>query len=105
MTLEGENLTARISPNHLDFQAHQRHLATQGFATLLTDIARAAALPSAPFLEQDVTLAAARSQWSQTFQGRHANGRAGRRLRLRQEQSCGAITHGGLAAFEAGVTF
>jgi hypothetical protein len=41
----------------------QRHLATQGFATLLIDIARAAILMRAPSLKQDVTLAAARSQW------------------------------------------
>jgi len=41
----------------------QRHLATQGFATLLIDIARAAIFMRAPSLKQDVTLAAARSQW------------------------------------------
>jgi hypothetical protein len=41
----------------------QRHLATQGFATLLIDIARAAILMCAPSLKQDVTLAAVGSQW------------------------------------------
>ena len=49
----------------------QRHLATQGFATLLIDIARAAILMRAPSLKQDVTLAAARSQWlPKTLKGR-----------------------------------
>jgi hypothetical protein len=47
----------------------QRHLATQGFATLLIDIARAAILMRAPSLKQDVTLAAARSQWLPNLAG------------------------------------
>jgi hypothetical protein len=51
------------NPTHLDSGVMQRHLATQGFATLLIDIARAAILMRAPSLKQDVTLAAARSQW------------------------------------------
>ena len=58
----------RLARSHLDSRVMQRHLATQGFATLLTDIARAAVSSRAPFLEQDVTLAAARSQWSQAFE-------------------------------------
>ena len=48
--------------HHLDSRVMQRHLATQGFATLLIDIARAAILMRAPSLKQDVTLAAAKSQ-------------------------------------------
>ncbi|MFZ0267695.1 hypothetical protein [Caulobacter sp.] len=52
-----------MDPRHLDSGVMQRHLATQGFATLLIDIARAAILMRAPSLKQDVTLAAARSQW------------------------------------------
>jgi len=44
-----------------------RHLRAQGYAGLLTDIDRAASQASAPFLKQDVTLAAARSEWSYAF--------------------------------------
>jgi hypothetical protein len=55
--------------SHLDSAVMRRHLATQGFATLLIDIARAAILMRAPSLKQDVTLAAARSQWLPNLAG------------------------------------
>jgi hypothetical protein len=43
-------------------------LPTQGLAKPLIDIKRAAVASRAPFLKQDVTLAAdVRSQWSRTF--------------------------------------
>jgi len=41
--------------------------ATRGFSALLNDIDRAAAKSGAPFIQSDVTLAAARSQWSHAF--------------------------------------
>jgi len=58
----------------LDSAALDRHLRGSGFDTLLIDIDRAAAKSGAPFLKSDVTLAAARSQWSYAFevQGRVA---------------------------------
>lgn len=59
----GGDKTGRKAPSHLDSRVTQRHLATQGFATQLIDIARAAIVMRAPSLKQDVTLAAARSQW------------------------------------------
>jgi hypothetical protein len=59
----GRNRILNTRHSHLDSRVMQRHLATQGFATLLIDIARAAIFMRAPSLKQDVTLAAARSQW------------------------------------------
>ena len=59
----GGDKTGGLARSHLDSRVMQRHLATQGFATLLIDIARAAIFMRAPSLKQDVTLAAARSQW------------------------------------------
>ena len=64
----------RIASDSLDSAALDRHLRGSGFDTLLIDIDRAAAKSGAPFLKSDVTLAAARSQWSYAFevQGRVA---------------------------------
>jgi DNA primase len=45
----------------------QRHLRSRGFSTLLSDIDRAAAKSGAPFIQPDVSLIAARSQWSLAF--------------------------------------
>lgn len=52
---------------HLDSATLTRHLASCGYSTLLTDIDRAAATSGAPILKTDVSLEAARSQWSQAF--------------------------------------
>ncbi len=64
----------RIASDSLDSGALHRHLRGSGFDALLIDIDRAAAKSGAPFLKSDVTLAAARSQWSYAFevQGRVA---------------------------------
>lgn len=64
----------RFISDSLDSDALHRHLRGSGFDTLLNDIDRAAAKSGAPFLKSDVTLAAARSQWSYAFevQGRLA---------------------------------
>jgi DNA primase len=53
--------------SRLDTEGLQRHLAQGGFSRLLNDVDRAAAKSGAPYLNSDVTLAAARSQWSQAF--------------------------------------
>ncbi len=66
--LAKEFIRLRLDADHLDSGALARHLRDRGFAGLLTDIDRAAAMAGAPFLKQDVTLAAARSQWTQAFE-------------------------------------
>jgi DNA primase len=57
----------RLESEHLDTGVLERHLRTGGFSALLNDIDRAAARSGAPFIGPDVTLAAARSQWSHAF--------------------------------------
>lgn len=66
--LAKEIIRLRLDADHLDSGALARHLRDRGFAGLLTDIDRAAAKAGAPFLKQDVTLAAARSQWTYAFE-------------------------------------
>jgi DNA primase len=58
----------RLDSDHLDTEALRRHLTESGFAALLIDIDRAATHAGAPFFKSDVTLAAARSQWSYAFE-------------------------------------
>lgn len=72
--LATEVVRLRITADSLDSDALQRHLRGSGYDALLNDIDRAAAKSGAPFLKPDVTLAAARSQWSYAFevQGRVA---------------------------------
>src|SRR5262249_46485409 len=65
--LASEIIRLRLESEHLDTDALRRHLASKGFSALLTDIDRAAAKSGAPFIQSDVTLAAARSQWSHAF--------------------------------------
>jgi len=65
--LAKEIIRLRLEADHLDTEALARHLRAQGYAGLLTDIDRAASQSGAPFLKQDVTLAAARSEWSHAF--------------------------------------
>ncbi|HYG26150.1 MAG TPA: DNA primase [Caulobacteraceae bacterium] len=65
--LAKEIIRLRLEADHLDTGALARHLREHGFAGLLTDIDRAAAKSGAPFLKTDVTLAAARTQWSHAF--------------------------------------
>jgi DNA primase len=66
--LAKEIIRLRIEADALDSEALQRHLAASGFSALLIDIDRAATHAGAPFLTEDVTLAAARSQWSHAFE-------------------------------------
>jgi len=65
--LTREVLRLRLEAEHLDSALLARHLAACGFSTLLTNIDRAAAASGAPFLKDDVSLEAARSQWSHAF--------------------------------------
>lgn len=66
--LAAEVVRLRITADSLDSDALQRHLRGSGYDALLNDIDRAAAKSGAPFLKPDVTLAAARSQWSYAFE-------------------------------------
>ena len=65
--LVSEIIRLRLEAEHLDTVGLERHLRARGFSALLTDIDRAASRSGAPFIEPDVPLAAARSQWSHAF--------------------------------------
>jgi DNA primase len=65
--LVNEIIRLRLEGDHLDTAALDRHLRSRGFSALLNDIDRAAAKSGAPFIQSDVTLAVARSQWSHVF--------------------------------------
>ena len=65
--LVNEIIRLRLEADHLDTAALERHLRTRGFSALLNDIDRAASKSGAPFIQSDVTLAVARSQWSHAF--------------------------------------
>jgi len=66
--LAKEIIRLRLDAERLDSDALRRHLAEAGFSSLLIDVDRAAAFAGAPFPNDDVTLAAARSQWSYAFE-------------------------------------
>lgn len=65
--LAKEIIRLRIEVERLDTEALRRHLTQSGFSALLIDVERAAANARAPFEQNDITLAAARSQWSHAF--------------------------------------
>ncbi len=69
--LAKEIIRLRLEAEHLDSTALRRHLHEAGFSTLLIDVDRAAAYAGAPFTKDDVTLTAARSQWSNAFSVLH----------------------------------
>jgi DNA primase len=69
--LAKEIIRLRLEADHLDSAALRRHLAETGFSSLLIDVDRAAAYAGAPFPKDDVTLTAARSQWSYAFEVLH----------------------------------
>jgi DNA primase len=69
--LVSEIIRLRLDAEHLDTASLQRHLGQSGFSALLNDIDRAAAKSGAPFIQSDVTLASARSQWSLAFSAMH----------------------------------
>ena len=68
LPLAQEIVRLRLDCDRLDTEALHRHLAASGFSALLIDIDRAATHAGAPFFKPDVTLAAARSQWSYAFE-------------------------------------
>jgi DNA primase len=65
--LVSEIIRLRLEGDRLDTGALERHLRSRGFSALLNDIDRAATKSGAPFIQSDVTLAVARSQWSYAF--------------------------------------
>lgn len=65
--LTKEIIRLRLEAEHLDSGALARHVAACGFSALTTDIHQAAAKSGAPYLKEDVSLEAARSQWSRVF--------------------------------------
>ena len=62
-----EIIRLRLLPEHLDTEGLKRHFASRGFEALLNDVRRAATYAGAPFMEKNVNLIAARSQWSNGF--------------------------------------
>ncbi len=62
-----EIIRLRLEGERLDTEGLNSHLASRGFAALLIDVRRAAAFAGAPFMEKNVNLIAARSQWSNGF--------------------------------------
>jgi DNA primase len=62
-----EIIRLRLGGAHLDTEGLNRHFASRGFDALLMDVRRAATFAGAPFMEKNVNLIAARSQWSNGF--------------------------------------
>ncbi len=62
-----EIIRLKLGDAHLDTEGLKRHFAERGFDALLLDVRRAAAFAGAPFMEKNVDLIAARSQWSNGF--------------------------------------
>lgn len=60
-------MTNVCSPDLLDSEALQRHLAARGYSTLLGEIDEAALKSGAPFLVPDTSPTLARSHWSHAF--------------------------------------
>ncbi|WP_304179886.1 DNA primase [Phenylobacterium aquaticum] len=92
--LAREIIRLRLDHDHLDSGSLTRHLASCGYSTLLTDIDRAAATSSAPILKSDVSLEAARSQWSQAF------ARLSRLAALDEAIAAAKVSLGGRSAME-----
>jgi DNA primase len=65
--LAKEIIRLRLEADVLDTEALQRHLAARGFGALISEIDKAARNSSAPFLDPDFPLPAARTLWSQAF--------------------------------------
>jgi DNA primase len=66
--LASEIIRLRLEADVLDSEALTRHLAASGFGALLGEIDRAARISGAPFLNPDIPLASARTQWSHAFE-------------------------------------
>jgi DNA primase len=66
--LAKEIIRLRLTSDTLDSESLKRHLAKTGLSALLREVERAALKSGAPFLAQEMTLANARSLWSQAFE-------------------------------------
>ncbi len=66
--LAKEIIRLRLEGDVLDTAALARHLAVKGFGGLLSEIDKAADRSGAPFLDQGLSLNAARTQWSHVFE-------------------------------------
>ncbi len=66
--LAKEIIRLRLDGDILDMDALARHLAVKGFDGLLSEIDKAAGKSGAPFLDSDLPLAVARTQWSHAFE-------------------------------------
>jgi len=65
--LAKEIIRLRLDADHLDPDALLRHLRERGLTELLADVDRAAAQAKAPFLQDGVPPALARTQWAHAF--------------------------------------
>ncbi len=66
--LAKEIIRLRLEGDVLDSEALARHLRAQGYDGLLSEIEQAAPKSGAPFLNPDLPLADARTQWSHAFE-------------------------------------
>ncbi len=88
--LASQMIRMRLEAERLDRDGLQRHLASCGFSALLNDIDQAASLAGAPFIKSDVSLVAARSQWSRAFEALSRLAALDNALSLAREDLAGA---------------
>ncbi|HZZ36198.1 MAG TPA: DNA primase [Caulobacteraceae bacterium] len=99
--LAKEIIRLRLDADLLDSEALQRHLAARGFSALLIDIDRAAPKSGAPFIQSDVTLAAARAQWSHAFEVLNRMAALEESLAAAKQDLAGASSASGLMSLKA----
>jgi DNA primase len=98
--LAREMIRLRLEGDALDSEALRRHLSEAGLRTLLIDVDRAAAYAGAPFPKDDVTLTAARSQWSYAFEVLHRVAALEDALNLAKRDLAGADSASSLLALK-----
>ena len=101
LELVKEIIRLRLDADLLDSEALRRHLAGRGFSALLTDIDRAALKSGAPFIQSDVTLAAARAQWSYAFGVMNRMAALEESLAAAKQDLAGASSASGLNSLKA----
>jgi DNA primase len=101
LELVKEIIRLRLDADMLDSEALRRHLAGRGFSALLTDIDRAALRSGAPFIQSDVTLAAARAQWSYAFGVMNRMAALEESLAAAKQDLAGASSASGLNSLKA----
>jgi DNA primase len=99
--LAKEIIRLRLDADILDSEALRRHLAARGFSALLTDIDRAAPKSGAPFIQSDVTLAAARAQWSHAFEVLNRMAALEESLAAAKQDLAGAASASGFMSLKA----